>query len=148
VPPPDSQWFVPAFVVFWLVICGLLSLLGGWHELAQRFKSTDIVNGERFYFRSGAIGSRFFPVSYGSCLFATVGPKGIGLSILFPFRFLHPPLFIPWSAVERCEGAKFWFMNHVAVHVTGFNRRLLFGGALGRRILEEWARVRGGASVV
>lgn len=142
-PTPDSQWFVPAFVVFWLMICGLLSLLGGWYELAQRFKSADGFDGERFYFKSGAIGWRSFPVSYGSCLFATVGPRGIALSILLPFRFLHPPLLIPWSAVSRCERVRFWFMNQVAVQVTGFNRRLLFGGALGRRIFEEWTRARG-----
>jgi hypothetical protein len=143
VPPPDSQWVVPAFIVFWLMICGLLSLLGGWFELAQRFKSADGVDGEHFYFRSGAIGWRSFPVSYGGCLFATIGPKGIALSILFPFRFLHPRLVIPWSAVERCDRVKFLFINQFAVQLTGFNRRLLFRGALGGRILEEWTRMRG-----
>jgi hypothetical protein len=146
VPSSDSQWFVAVFVVFWLMICGLLSFLGGWYELARRFKTADGVDGERFYFRSAAIGWRSFPVSYGSCLFATVGPKGIALSILIPFRFLHPPLLIPWSAVERCERVTFWFMNRVAVQVAGFNRRLLFGGALGREILEEWSRVLGRSS--
>jgi len=142
VPSPDSEWFIPAFVVFWLAICGALSLMGGWHQLAERFKSDELVDGERFRFRSGAIGWAAFPVSYGSCLFATVGSKGFALSILFPFRFLHPRLVIPWSAVERCEHVRFWFMKHVAVHVAGFNRRLLFGGGLGSKILEAWTQSR------
>lgn len=142
-PTPDFQWFFPAFVMFWLAICGALSLIGGWYELSHRFKNNETIDGERFRFRSGVIGWRAFPVSYRSCLFATVGSKGVALSILFPFRFLHPRLVIPWSAVERCERVRFWFMNQVAIHVAGFNRRLLFSGALGRKIFEVWTQARG-----
>jgi hypothetical protein len=142
VPPPESEWFFPAFVVFWLAICGVLSITGGWRELAERFKSDALVEGERFRFRSGALGSGFFPVSYGGCLFATVGPKGFALSILFLFRFLHPRLVVPWSAVERCEPVKFWLMNYIAVHIVGFSRRILFRGSLGKKVLETWAQAR------
>jgi len=142
VPAPDSEWFFPAFVVFWLAICGVLSIMGGWRELAERFKSDAPVEGERFRFRSGAMGSGLFPVSYGGCLFATVGPKGFALSILFLFRFLHPRLVVPWSAVERCEPVKFWFMNYIAVHIVGFGRRILFDGNLGKKVLETWTQMR------
>jgi len=142
-PSPDSEWFFPAFVVFWLAICGGLSLMGGWYHLGERFKSDEPLDGERFRFRSGAIGWGAFPVSYGSCLFATVGHKGFALSVLFLFRFMHPRLVISWSAVERCENVRFWFMKQVAVHVAGFNRRFLFGGALGSKILEAWTQSRG-----
>ena len=142
VPFPDSVWFLPAFVVFWLAICGVLSLLSGWYHLAERFKSDELIDGERFRFRSGSIGWGTFPVNYGGCLFATVGPKGFALSVLFPFRFLHPRLVIPWSAVERCEHVRSWFVKRVAVHITGFNRRLLFGGGFGSRILQAWTQSR------
>jgi hypothetical protein len=138
---PDSEWFFPAFVVFWLAICGTLSLLGGWHELAERFKTGEAVEGERFRFRSGAIGWRAFPVSYGGCLFASVGPKAFRLSILFPFRFLHPPLVIPWAEVERCEPTKLWFMKYVAVYVKDFGRCLMFDGSLGQKMLDMWMQI-------
>jgi len=141
-PDPDSEWFLPTFVIFWFAIGGGLSLLGGWYNLAGQFKSDESIDGERFRFRSGAIGWSLFPVSYGSCLFATVGSKGFALSILFVFRFLHPRLVIPWTAIERCENVRFWFMRQVAVHIIGFNRRLLFGGRLGNRILEAWTQTR------
>ena len=148
-PPPDFEWFFPFFVAFWLAICGVLSMIGGWYELSRRFKSNEGIDGERFSLRSGAIGWGAFSVSYGGCLFITVGPKGIALSILFLFRFLHPRLVIPWSAIERCETVRFWFMKHVAVHVKGFNRRLLFRGPVGKRILEAWAQAgRGSRPVV
>lgn len=141
-PSPDSAWFLPAFVIFFMAICGALSLMGGWYRLGESFKSDAPIDGERFRFRSGAIGRGAFPVNYGGCLFATVGPKGFALSVLFPFRFLHPRLVIPWSAVERCEHVRFWLTKRVAVQVAGFNRRLLFGGSLGSSILEAWTRSR------
>src|SRR5215467_6210410 len=107
-PTPDAAWFVPAFAVFWLVLTGALSFLSGWRELAKRFRSNETIEGERFRFRSAAVGWPAFPVSYGGILFATVGPRGFTLSILFPYRFLHPPLVIPWSQVERCEPTRRW----------------------------------------
>ena len=142
-PPLDAKWLLVGFVVLWLLMSGLVSWLSGWYGLSRRFHNADAVDGERFSFRSAAIGWRWFPISYGNCLFATIGSKGLALSILFPFRFLHPPLLIPWSAIDRCEEVKFWFRRPVAVSVAGFNRRLLFGGSLGRRIFEEWSQARG-----
>lgn len=144
-PPPDSEWLFPAFVVFLLVICGALSVLGGWHQLAERFASDAPIEGERFRMRSGSIGWRAFPVNYGACLFATVGRERFSLSVLFLFRFLHPRLVVPWSAVERCENVRVWFTNQVAVYVAGFNRRLLFKGTLGRKILDTWTWARQGS---
>ena len=141
--PPDPVWFFPLFLVFWLAICAVISVISGWRELAERFASNAPIEGERFRFQSGSMGSGLFPVSYGGCLFVTVGRKGFALSILILFRFLHPRLVIPWTAVERCEPVRFWFMNHIAVHVAGFRRRVLFSGSLGKKMLETWAQARG-----
>lgn len=141
----DPEWFFAVFAVaavaftaFWLGICRLLSATSGWQELAERFKSDAPLEGERFRFRSGAMGGRYFPVSYGGCLFATVGPKGFALSILFLFRFSHPRLVVPWSAVERCEPVRYWFMNCIAMHIRGFRRRILLDGSLAKKVVEQW----------
>jgi hypothetical protein len=139
-PAPDSPWFLPAFVVLWIVICGTISLMGGWHNLSETFKSNESLDGERFRFRSASFGWKLFPVSYGGCLFATVGSNGFALSVLPPFRFMHPRLVIPWSAVERCEEVKSWFTNRVAVYVQG--TRLVFAGALGAALFEAWTTER------
>jgi hypothetical protein len=142
VPGPESPWFLPAFVVFWLAICGALSLVAGWHALAQRFASRDAIEGERFRFRSGGMGWRSFPVAYGNCFFATVGLNAFSLSVLFPFRFLHPRLVIPWTEVERCEATRIWIKKCVVVHVRGFDRCLLLNGELGQAVLQAWTRSR------
>lgn len=139
---PDGGWFLLAFIGLWLAISGFLSLSGGWYELSKRFKSDEAIDGRRFRLCSAAVGSRVFPVGYGSCLFAIVGRRGLALSVLFPFRFLHPRLVIPWSAVERCEEVRgWWFIRHIAVYVRGFHgKRLLFRGTLGREILGAWTQ--------
>jgi hypothetical protein len=137
-PSLDTEWYLPAGVVLWLAFSGFLSIFGGWHELAERFSDGKFLDGERFRFRSGAIGGKLFPVNYGNCLFVTVGREGFALSVFLLFRFMHPTLVIPWSAVERCEPVRFFLVHYVAVYVTGFKRRILFSGNMGEKILDTW----------
>ena len=85
-----------------------------------------------------SLGSGLFPVNYGNCLFVTVGHLGLALSVLFMFRILHPPLLIPWSAIEAVRPEKFWFMTRIAVYVRGLNKRLLFPRRVGKKILETF----------
>jgi hypothetical protein len=137
-----SQWFFPTFIVLWLAICGTLSFLGGWHELAERFKSSEAIEGEHFRFRSCAMGGPYFPMSYGSCLFATLGSAALRLSIFLPFRFLHSPLVIPWTEIERCEPSRRWLVSSVAIHIKGVRCNLKIHGNLGQKILDTWIRRR------
>lgn len=141
-PSSNLVWLFPALLAFWLAVCAALSFIGGWYDLARRFRSDAPIEGERFRFRSAAIGWSVFPVSYRSCLFATVGSKGFALSVSFPFLILHPRLVIPWSAVERCEQVRSLLIRGVAVYISGFNRRLLFRGNLGDIIFAAWTRSR------
>lgn len=132
------EWFPVFFAVLWLGISGLLSFAGGWHQLASRFEASSRIDGETFRFASMSLGSGLFPVSYGNCLFITVGRSGVRLSILFLFRFLHPPLFIPWSSVEAVQPEKFWFLTYTAVRIRGFNKRMLFPKRVGKKLMETF----------
>lgn len=135
-------WLFPALLAWWLGICALMSLLGGWHYLAARFGSDAPIEGRRFRFQSAAIGWSVLPVHYRGCLFITIGRGAFALSVSFPFLILHPRLMIPWSAVQRCEYVQSLFGKRVAVFIAGFNRRLLFRGSLGEIIFETWSRSR------
>ena len=88
--PFDSPWLIPALVALWLLICGLLSWLGGWYELAQRFNRADAVDGERFYFRSGEIGPPSGPARYRYSLFAPLAPRASPCQSCSPFAFYIP----------------------------------------------------------
>jgi hypothetical protein len=99
----------------WLGITGLLAHLGGWAHLAGRYPVAAAPSGQRFNFVSGSMGLRFFPVSYGNCLFVDVGSSGFRLSIFLPFRFLTPPMFLPWSDVTSVTSKKFLFFSYVVI---------------------------------
>jgi len=91
----DIVLILVLLVIAWLFACAMISLMGGWHRLAEKFHATSEIHDEKICFASMAIGTGLFPASYRRVLFVTVGPAGIGLSVIFPYRLLLPPLFIP-----------------------------------------------------
>jgi hypothetical protein len=113
------------FVAMWFGVTGLLAYAGGWARLANAFPAEMPVPGDRFRFVSGSMGLRFVPVSYGNCLFVTVSPSGLRISIFFPFRFLSPPLFVPWSAMESVTQGRYFLLMRSTVLV----------------IKEQWPRI-------
>lgn len=58
------------------------------------------------------MGRAHFPINYTNCLLLTINDKGLNLSILFPFRFLSPPLFIPWSRFNSAQKKSFLLMPY------------------------------------
>ena len=129
------------FPLLWLAITGLLAVKSGWTELARAFPSPQRVDGKRFPFASGAMGSDGQPVSYGGCLFVTVGDAGIRMSVLLPFRLLSPPLFIPWREVAVVEVKRTRFFTAATIRLHGRDKIIRFRGDIGRRVLDTWARV-------
>lgn len=141
---PDSDisgiigWFLLLFSFAWIGTCAMISLAGGWHRLAQKYRSNSEPSGETVRFASMSIGTGLFPARYRRVLFVTVGSSGFGLSVVFFYRLLHPPLFIPWTDVEAVQAERKWFSRHVAVTLRGFDKRLFFFGPAGRKILETF----------
>ena len=74
----DIVLIVILLVVAWLGACALISLMGGWHRLAARFRSTSAINGEQYRFASMTLGSGLFPARYRNTLWVTVGRSGVG----------------------------------------------------------------------
>ena len=106
---------VLAVAVLWLGVSALLARVGGWSTLAGPHRARYPVVGERFRFVSASMGRATLPVNYKGCLFIVVNRRGLRLSVLFPFRFGSPPLFIPWSAVESVSERSFLRTFGVAI---------------------------------
>jgi hypothetical protein len=136
----EPQWFFPLFVVMWFSITALLSRTGGWSSLAKQFRAKQAESGESFNFVSGSMGAKVFPVSYGGCLFITVNNKGFRLSLLFPFRFQSPPLFIPWSQVESIEEKRLFLTRRTVIRVRNQWPIISVRGRAGQSIEEAYAR--------
>jgi hypothetical protein len=89
-------YLLPFLVVgAWVLVGGLLSVLGGWSRLATKYRSTAARPPGCHWLQSG----RFGWVSYSNAL--TVGNTGAGLylAVFFLLRLFHPPLLIPWTAI-------------------------------------------------
>jgi hypothetical protein len=123
----------------WLGITGLLAHLSGWAHVARDYPVGASPGGQRFNFVSGSMGLRFFPVSYGSCLFVDVGSAGFRLSIFLPFRFLTPPMFIPWSDVTSVTSKKFLFFSYVVITLRDQWPTIAIRGRAGRCIQETYS---------
>ena len=109
-------WGVMLIVaLLWLGVSALLARIGGWSTLARTYRAKYPVVGERFRFISASMGKPRLPVNYKRCLFMVVNRHGLHISVLFPFRFRSPPLFIPWSAVESVNEKPFLRTFGVAV---------------------------------
>jgi hypothetical protein len=128
--------FLVIFPLFWCGVVGLLSTVGGWGRLAAAYPGTgsEVVT-ERFDLAGGSVGV----VSYRSTLKVGVGEWGVGLSVLLPFRFMHPPIAIPWEAVQSCGDARFAFWSGSELRLHSGQRIMLWGPA-GAAIREAWAR--------
>ena len=87
------------------------------------------------------MGLPFFPVNYGNCLFLTINERGFRLRILFPFRFLSPPLFVPWASIDSVVEKRFLLMRYAAIRIRENWPVISFYGKAGKRILEVYARL-------
>jgi hypothetical protein len=137
----EPLWFLLFFAAMWFGIGALLSYLAGWPGLAARFRSTEAIEGERFRFTSGSVGaSSRFPVGYRNCLFFTVGETGFLIRVFFLFRFLTPPLFIPWAQVESITEERLWFVRYMVIRIRGCSTKIMVPGRAGQSIGQGYAR--------
>jgi hypothetical protein len=112
---------VIAMVIFAVVsalIGSFLAAAGGWRRAAVRFRAplTLPQDTERFRFVSLRMtGGLLGVASYHSCVTIGLSERGISLALWAPFRLFHPPLLIPWTAVDECRPIP--TLNHDGVRI-------------------------------
>lgn len=147
-------WAV-AFLCFWPLTIAMVSLVGGWHQLAKKYPAEETTfriagenNGKRFRWASLVMGPSYFPTNYGHCVNLVVNDLGTRMAVTPLIRTLHPPLFIPWSAVESCTmGRELRFFTCITVNVSGVKNALKFYGKCAEEIDRVWS-IRGSRTQV
>lgn len=99
------------FIGMWVLICIILSKMGGWGKLAEKYEYADHFDGNKWHFQSFSFGK----VNYSSC--ATIGANlsHLYLSVLIFFRIGHPKLRIPYNDFTGKESKEF-LLNCVIVN--------------------------------
>jgi hypothetical protein len=142
----SSSWLLLLIPLFWLAISGLLSSLGGWRLLAETFQAPPdfrLKSRDRFRFKSIQLRAlRFFPANYNGCVTLGVTDSGLYASVFFPFRFMHPPLLIPWRDITGWQEGRFLWRRWLQpdTRVEGAQIRLPWG--IGDVARAEWQRKR------
>ena len=117
--------FVVCFVALWCAVTAALSL-GGWHRLARHYRddAPAVPDGETFRGVHAQVGR----TSYRGALRVTLADDALHLSVVRVFRLGHPPLRIPWAAVEALPPGRFSRLFGVPFRVDPPGVRLTFVG--------------------
>jgi hypothetical protein len=97
------------FLCLWLLVGATISVVGGWFSLAKVYRAKGAFNGAKWKMQSGQM--RWL-ANYNNVLTLGVNQQGLYLASMFLFRFMHPPLLVPWSEmkVRRKTG---WVFEYV-----------------------------------
>ncbi len=97
------------FLALWCLVATVISFVGGWHTLAGLYRARVPFSGTKRRMQSGQM--RWL-TNYNSVLTLGANPEGLYLASMFLFRFMHPPLFIPWNQI-RVRRSKGWIFEYV-----------------------------------
>jgi hypothetical protein len=105
--------FVAIFTIYLLCLSCLvganISFVGGWCSLAKVHRIRVPFHGAKWGIQSGRM--RWL-ANYKNVLTLGASQQGLYLASMFIFRFMHPPLLVPWSNI-KLRRSKGWFFEYV-----------------------------------
>jgi hypothetical protein len=102
-------------VGLWCLVAAIISFIGGWFQLSRKFRLVGPFDGVSEGLRSGHMR---WPAHYGNCLRLGANRDGLYLAVLFLFRFMHPPLLVPWSEI-KVRRKKGWLFGEYVTFTMG-----------------------------
>jgi hypothetical protein len=107
VPQQDPiilRYFPFYFLSLWIFIAYIVSWIGGWHLLTQRFRTDSEFTGTvyRWFYTTMRLG-----VHYNGALKVGGDAEGLYIAPMLLFRIGHPPLLIPWTEIS-VEKSRWW----------------------------------------
>jgi hypothetical protein len=111
------------FFCSWLLVAAITSFIGGWFSLAKVYRTRVPFNGTKW---RGQSGQMRWLANYNRVLTLGTSPEGLYLASMFLFRFMHPPLLIPWSEIKvrRKKGWVFEYAIFTLGHELGIPLRI------------------------
>jgi hypothetical protein len=139
----DPTWSVIAFLFYflgtWLFVCCLIATAGGWHTLAEVYRDA---NPPRHWpFNRESIRLRGIG-RYGRCISGAVTADGLHLSVLFFFRMMHPPLFIPMAQIDSVVAERCLFFTRYTVYLEGTGVTISLYDKFGEATMRAWQASR------
>jgi len=122
------------FLSLWLLVGAAISSVGGWFSLARVYRAQAAFTGAKWSMQSAQM--RWL-ARYNHVLTIGASPQGLYLASMFLFRFMHPPLLIPWSEIKvrRKKGWVFESVTFTMGHELAIPLRIR--GRLGAKLRES-----------
>lgn len=95
----EIYYSIALFVILWVFISKLCSVMGGWHVLAEKYRDTQ---QNKALLKKISMQSMKFKqwVTYGNCINVFIYEDGIVISPMLLFKLFHEPLFIPFNRIN------------------------------------------------
>lgn len=132
--------FIPLFVLFWVLIIALISISGGWYKLAKAhpYDSLKYPLNRAETCLIGYMQIGFFG-RYKMVVYMSITDKGVLFETLFFFRFMHPPFFLEWNAIQNITVKKYFFFmkNYV---ITTSDAQIVIASESGKKLQEAYLK--------
>lgn len=116
------RYFPLYFLALWAFISYLVSWVGGWHLLAQRFRADSEFDGTLIRW---SYATMRWGVHYNGALKIGANAEGLYIASIFLLRMGHPPLYIPWTEVG-VEQSPWWAMYLSVTLILGKEQQIPF----------------------
>jgi hypothetical protein len=101
--------FPVLLVAAWAPLSIAISYVSGWHLLSKRFQAQAEPYGDTRRAGPFSYGVQLrFRVNYSGVIRMITAYDALYVSAVFPFRFGHPPLCIPWDEVRGRRAKLLW----------------------------------------
>ena len=108
-PSAFAAIFAIYFLCLWFLVASVVSFVGGWFSLARLYRTRVPFIGSKWREQSGQMRCL---TNYNRVLTLGTSQEGLYLASMFLFRFMHPPLLIPWSEI-KVRRSKGWVFEYV-----------------------------------
>lgn len=99
------------FVGLWCLICLLISRIGGWSRLAEKFATTEVPPGTVLEGQSVKLSGL---TNYNRCLTIIIAKEGLYMKVWPIFGIGHKPILIPWNEIRNGKPGRFLWMRTVS----------------------------------
>ena len=96
-PAAFAAVFPTYFLCLWFLVASVVSFVGGWFSLARLYRTRVPFIGSKWREQSGQMRCL---TNYNRVLTLGTSQEDLYLASMFLFRFMHPPLLIPWSEIN------------------------------------------------
>jgi len=115
-----------SFMVLWTAVTGLLAYVSGWPALAAAYRCMARPPGASLRGQVIALGL----VRERNVTYLILTASGLYLYPLWPFRFMRPPLLVPWKEVRYLDSRQIFWLRSADLDLGGLARLRVRPGLL------------------